>query len=617
MIGRVDYQPTTNTSIYGTYSFDNTNSSSPDVFNQKLVGSESRDQRVTLSLQHSFDPMLLNTITAGFSRAAETGNIDEPGSSSVPAYSNTSLGFLPGQNPGNITVTGILGAPGGIGASGGGLGWWTDPQLSDHVDWVKGRNDIRIGFSVEAIRDSFDFTVNPLGNWSFGSIQNLLTDVPSEFQSAVPGFGTYRRVVEKVFGLYIQDDFRLRSNLTLNFGLRYEPTTTMREVNGEAATLHSLTDPTVYTGNPLYRNPTLGDVVPRVGLAWDPTGSGKNSIRAGFGIFNVLPLPNLLAENLNHTVPFNQNAAVLNPPASSFPNAILPLLAGGVGTANYFGQDSSLAYNLQWNLNVQRQITSGMSVTVGYVGSRGVHLPLHFQDVDVVPPSRATIAPNGNLQFPTTGAIQLIDPSPAFNTALGMLWNGWSIYHSLQVNVSQRFSHGISFQGAYVWSKSIDIGSSEIDGAENQNEDPNPYFFLPNYNRGVSDWDIPQHLSLNFVWDVPSPKLKAPVPRFLASGWELGGIFTVQSGQPFSVEISTDQARIGNTSPHERPNYNAAGCSSGQVNPGNPDVYINLNCFSYPALGQLGNLGRNTLRSPDLQEFDFSVFKNHNLIGRE
>ena len=165
-----------------------------------------------------------------------------------------------------------------------------------------------------------------------------------------------------------------------------------------------------------------------------------------------------------------------------------------------------------------------MSVTVGYVGSRGVHLPLHFQDVDVVPPSRATIAPNGNLQFPTTGAIQLIDPSPAFNTALGMLWNGWSIYHSLQVNVSQRFSHGISFQGAYVWSKSIDIGSSEIDGAENQNEDPNPYFFLPNYNRGVSDWDIPQHLSLNFVWDVPSPKLKAPVPRFLASGWELGGI---------------------------------------------------------------------------------------------
>ena len=154
VIGRVDYQPSTNTSIYGAYSFDNTNSSSPDVFNQKLVGSQSRDQRVTLSLQHSFGPTLLNTISTGFSRAAETGNIDEPGSSNVPAYANTALGFFSGENPGNITVTGILGAPGGIGASGGGQGWWTDPQLSDHLDWVKGRNDIRIGFSVEAIRDS-------------------------------------------------------------------------------------------------------------------------------------------------------------------------------------------------------------------------------------------------------------------------------------------------------------------------------------------------------------------------------------------------------------------------------------------------------------------------------
>ena len=105
------------------------------------------------------------------------------------------------------------------------------------------------------------------------------------------------------------------------------------------------------------------------------------------------------------------------------------------------------------------------------------------------------------------------------------------------------------------------------------------------------------------------------VPRILLSGWELGGIYSLQSGMPFTAEISSDRANIGNISPHERPDYNAAGCSGGQVNPGNRNDYVNVNCFSFPKSGQLGNLGRNTLRSPGLNDFDFSVFKNQNLWG--
>src|SRR5260370_7324405 len=101
----------------------------------------------------------------------------------------------------------------------------------------------------------------------------------------------------------------------------------MSEVNGLAANLRNLTDAQITTGNPMYQNPTKRNFAPRVGLAWDPTGSGKTSVRSGFGMFNVLPLPNLLSGNLHHTVPFHLNPPVPNPPPSTFPNQILPLPA--------------------------------------------------------------------------------------------------------------------------------------------------------------------------------------------------------------------------------------------------------------------------------------------------
>jgi hypothetical protein len=615
-IGRIDYLLNTNTTIYGTYMFDTSHSSTPDAFNQKLVGDRARDQRVALSVQHVFSPTLLNTINAGLSRVVGTGNIDVPSSS--PLLNDRSLGYFPGQNPGTLTVAG-LDIPGGIGATGGDQLWWTVPQLNDNLVWVKGRNNIRIGFSVEAIRDNLDVGHNPLGDWQFNSIQEFLTDVPAVFGSAVPGLGTYRGAREKIFGVYFQDDLRLRSNLTVNLGVRYEPTTTMSEVNGLAANLRNLTDAQITTGNPMYQNPTKHNFAPRVGLAWDPTKSGKTSIRAGFGMFNVLPLPNLLSGNLHHTIPFNLNATVVNPPPSSFPNQILPLLGAGAGSGYYMEYNPPEAYKLQWNLNVERQLTSGLSVTAGYVGSRGVHLPIRYGDLDLVPPALVKTAPDGHLLFPTTGPIQRINPN--FPLIPATLWNGYSTYHSLQLNAAQRFSHGFSFQAVYVWSKNIDVGSSEVNQNDNFNNVDNPYGFNPNLERGVADWDVPHHLALNFVWDAPSLHSGMAASRFLLSGWELGGIFTAQSGEPFSAKIPADRARTGTAAGNnngQRPDYNAApGCSPNAVNQGNPDVYIKLQCFSFPALGQLGNLGRNTLRAPGLEDFDFSLFKNHNLAGEK
>jgi len=628
VIGRIDYVPTSKSTIHGTYMFDRSNATAPDSVGLKNIGDVTRDQRVTLSWQYSLTPTILNTVNTGFTREVAEGNIDVPGSGTVPIYSDPSRGFYPNQPPGVFTIgdlaPGTVGngsaVPGGVGSTGGDQIWWTDPQVSDNLGWVKGRNDIRMGFSLEAIRDNLSVGRFPLGDWEFDSVQTFLTNTsPSLFSATVPGSDPYRSLREKIFGLYIQDDIRVRSNLTLNVGVRYEPTTTYNVLNGLASDFTFLTDATIHTGNPYFQNPTHKNFTPRVGLAWDPTGSGKTSVRAAFGMFNVLPLPNLLSGNMNHTIPFYNLINVRNPPASTnFPLApALPLQPSGY----YMEQNPHEAYKLQWNLDVQRQITNSLSVTVAYVGARGVHLPMRYGDINLVPPSQVFIAADGHISFPAVpkGASPVVI-NPNQNLSIpATMWNGDSFYHALQINVIQRISHGLSFQAAYAWARGIDNGSSEVNNADNFNTADNPYPFYPRLNRGFADWDVPQHLAFNFDWLAPSPHLSMVAPRFLLSGWELGGIYTVQSGMPFSVQSTrTDTANTGvHGGASERPDYVAGpGCTPGAVNPGSVSTYINVNCFAPPAPNELGNVGRNSLRGPGLNDFDFSVFKNHNVKER-
>src|SRR5262249_51579621 len=147
----------------------------------------------------------------------------------------------------------------------------------------KGRNNIRIGFSVEAIRDNIVEPLAPAGTWTFSTLQQFLTVQPFSYTSSTADTNPYRGLRSKIFGAYIQDDFRFRPNLTLNLGVRYEPSTVVSEVNNLVAYLHNLAEPNVTIGNPVYRNPTLRNFAPRVGLAWDPSGNGKTAVRAGFG----------------------------------------------------------------------------------------------------------------------------------------------------------------------------------------------------------------------------------------------------------------------------------------------------------------------------------------------
>jgi hypothetical protein len=286
-------------------------------------------------------------------------------------------------------------------------------------------------------------------------------------------------------------------------------------------------------------------------------------------------------------------------------------------------QNPSPAYKLQWNFNVQRQFGRGLSITAGYVGARGIHLSVTSDDTDEVPLSRVTKTADGHLLFPSTRPIQTINPN--FSQIRTLQWLGYSTYHGLQLNVAEKMSQGITIQGAFAWSKSIDIGSVEYSTSELLNGMDNPYSFLPNLQRGVSDFDVPLRFSANFLWDAPSPKTKMLLPRFLLGGWEVSGIFTAQSGTPFSMRIPLDRAGTGSsiagssTGAGQRPDFvPGPGCSSpNSATGGDPATFINMNCFAFPAAGTIGNLGRNAMRGPGLQDLDFSLFKNHNLLGEK
>src|SRR5882672_1123602 len=263
--GRMDYQLGANTSLFGSYTFDNADKTTPDAFVLKLTGTHTRNNRVIVSLQHSFTPAVLNTVRMGLMRSVEISGQDSNPAS--PIMSDLSLGFVPGKTMGSFTVNG-LNSPSGFGASAGDKYWYTSPQFGDDLAWVKGRHNVRVGFSLEAIRHNPYSPSAPNGVWQFSSVADFLTGNNAvQFSADYPGTNLYRGFREKIFGMYVQDDFRARPNLTFNLGVRYEPTTTIKEVHNQVAILPTMDAAQPRIGNGFYKNPTLRNFSPRVGLA--------------------------------------------------------------------------------------------------------------------------------------------------------------------------------------------------------------------------------------------------------------------------------------------------------------------------------------------------------------
>jgi hypothetical protein len=455
--------------------------------------------------------------------------------------------------------------------------------------------------------------------------------MPDTFAANLGETGIPRNMRQTIFGAYLADDLRLLPNLTVNLGLRYEMSTVPSEIHGRIASLRNLTDSTLHTGNPYFSNPTLRNFEPRFGFSWDPFKTGKTALRGGFGMFDVLPLPYETQNLTLFAAPFYLLGTIGGLPPGAFPNAFNLISATDPKTlrVNYIQQNPSRNYVMEWNLNVQRQVSESVAVMIGYTGSRGVHQPFRVEDMNIPLPDFTL--PQGYIWSP---AAQGNPVNGTFGQIEGLMWIASSSYHSLQAQIKKNMSHGLQAQASFTWGRSIDTSSAGSIGDNFHNSVSSLPFFSTKLNRGPSDFNVGRNLVANFEWEIPSPKSLTGAGEWALSGWQLGGIFEASSGVPFSVIISGDPLLLGNTDPFGRPSrLNGPGCDH-PVNPGNPFNYIKIECFGLPqqppgvpagvcqpfaadpnnpptsCANLLGNSGRNQLNGPGLINFDVSLFKN-------
>ena len=629
---RVDHQFSSKDIFSGTFLFDKTQLSNPDPLNNETFFNSNSRPFVSLEETHIFSPQLTNSVRFGFSRN-QADILTAPGAN--PLATDTALGSIPGKAAPFISVPGISTFFGGVDGFPNFTFGWNSFQGYDDAFLTRGTHSLKFGFAVERMQSNNLFHFFDNGNFVFPSLSAFLTNQPIVFSATIPASATSRGIRETLFGGYIQDDWRARPNLTLNLGLRYEMTTIPTEVMGKQASLKSMTASQINVGAPYFnQNPTTKNFEPRIGFAWDPFGGGKTSIRGGFGLFDVLPLPYELLIISSASAPVAQNLTITSLQTGDFPttaynrsvqNCPLPSLA--CYRTAFIDPNPHRSYVTEWNLNVQREIAPQTSVTLAYVGSRGVHLPFRTDDADIVLP---TLTPAGYLwpSNSTQGAGIGTRVNPNVGRIDRLAFGADSYYDSLQVGVERKLSHGLQMQSSFTWGKSIDTGSSTIAGDQFSNSPSSlPFYFDARLRRGQSDFNLGKNLVVSGTWEIPGFKSKSGFTGWAVNGWQLGGVLQASSGAPFTVLVGGDPLGLNNTDPFAYPDrITGSGCHSG-VNPGNPNNYIKLQCFSMPPsqgtttggapiYTLLGNSGRNPLNGPGLVNLDFSLFKNSHITER-
>ena len=325
---KVDHSLTVRDNLAFSWSTDNGSTATPDALNSIFVDNRLWRNTASVNATHIFNPRVVNVLHAGMNRVTARGLATSPGNN--PAASDPSLGILPGRDAPALTVPGLTAFSGGIGGLATTDFWFTNFQVYDDLSVQKGKHAIKGGVEFIRYRYNAQVAADPNGGYAFDSLSGFLTnDKLSAFyadvyysggQARPSGTGFPERGFrQNVAGTYVQDNYRWLPNLTLNLGLRYEMASVPGEVHGLISNLRDIHGTNLNVGHELFQNPTHRNFEPRVGLAWAPAADGKTSIRAGFGVFDVLPLIYEIAMLEAYSGPFSSLVTVINPPAGSFP----------------------------------------------------------------------------------------------------------------------------------------------------------------------------------------------------------------------------------------------------------------------------------------------------------
>lgn len=639
---RVDHKISANDNIFATYQADSATGTQPDPANDVLVGNTTGRSYIAIEETHIFNSQLINSARVGLNRSLHTAQ----GMSAInPLANNLALGENPGADNPQIDVPPYISIQPGLNQIERLNFYQNSYQAYDDVFLTKGIHSLKMGFAFERVQLNAADPA-PAGEIAFGTLgdpanNGFLTNSPIVLFAPVPSQPfIHFNFRSSIFGGYVQDDLRLRPTLTLNLGLRYEMSTVPSEIHGHLSALHSpygQTFANTIVGNSVFSNPTYHNFEPRLGFAWDPSGSGKTSIRGGFAVFDVLPLPYLLGQFATNTAPFTENGTANNLPQGSFPTGAFDILAAqalnntGLRVA-YIQPHPKRNYVMQWNLSVQHELAPNLMGMVAYVGSRGVHMIFRADDINTTLPINGSNPPYLWPLPPPPGTPPNV-LSPAIGRMDTLQWNNDSYFDGLEAQVEKRMSHGFQVQGSYTWSRAIDGGDGSIASDSFVNSIPSLFFFLPKYRRAPADFNITHNLTVNYLWDIPARSSWQGPLSWVARGWQLGGIMQIRSGMPFTPLIGGDPLGLGNSSPFAYPDRITGGTCSTPVNPGNPTNYIKTQCFTLPVAtpsiaslcvpfapngvtapgtcsNLLGNGGRNEIYGPGLVDFDFSVVKD-------
>ncbi len=608
--GRIDHRFSDSDSLFGSYVIDDSIQTQATVphFTADLPN---RSQYVSLEESHIFSPIWLNTAHMGFNRSkailsptcdATALALDfVPGSGLCPRFTASGFTLPTAQFGPRIFILNSF-------------------QPSDTISWARGDHQLKFGFSMEHFQLNGRSAISPGGNYGFSGLQNFLLGNMTFFESPKPGVNSWKGLRQNLFALFANDTMKVRSDLTVNLGVRYEFITSPTEVHNYIANIDTPTSPASRTGGALFANPSLKNFSPRIGMAWSPGASQKTALRAGFGIFYEQLVHSTWMDGGFQVPPYWYEGRFTGTAATPvpFPNAYSVVQSGTVPFPSSFifttDGHPPQPLVLQYNLSVQQQLPGQIVVQAAYVGSGGRHIERHVDNA--APP---TIL-NGSYFFPA-GSARL---NPNFAEVRFLRFDTTTSYHSLQMSARRRFAQGIAFQLSYTWAKSLDDQS----GAQGQGDTPNDSYFAtllvaPKFDRGRSSYDARQNFVANFTADLPfgpgklaGRNLTGAAAKLLG-GWQAQGVLTLQTGLTTGALLSFDNARMASTRFSQRPNL-ASSCSKSSGVLGTPNQfpnavaapYLNPACFSLAPAGFLGNLGRNAFDGPGLAALDFSLIKS-------
>lgn len=638
ILNRFNYSPTQpTTGNYGQMRTDYTLSNSDNMFVRYTIQDSEltqptnipefgsirtgRAQFLTLSETHIFSPKLLNTLRISYSRTKDGGiNTFEP--------AGPDISFVPGLGMGQLVVGGLT----SIGPAS------TNPlsakqnifAYADDAIYTLGAHSMKFGTLINRYQQYSLTSTQARGQINFAGIPQFQAGGPLVSYTAVTPGSTLDRSWEfSTFGFYLQDDYRVNSNFTLNLGLRYEFHTDFNETRGKGSALRDRIHDAQFTVGPLFRNPSKKNFSPRLGFAWDATGDGKTAVRGGFALLYDVAIGIGGAIITTTALPPFATTSAINNPAT----LVLPLTFTGttVGkTTRPMEWNVSNPHLLQYNFTVERQLPSNMALTAAYAGTRGKHLVFRYEGNPTTP----QILPDGR-KFWRAGLGRADRANPNWDSMELKDTAGSSWYDSLQLTFQKKATKGLQLQATYTWSKALDMTQSQITEAGAGGDAPPPDPLNLRLEKAPMRSDVAHNMRLSTIYRLPELASKNAMVGKLVNGWQVSGLFSLQSGYAFNPSITANRSRSiagvgtfgGNSDrPDIAPGRNnenitkgkSTGCTTSDRNQpiaagtplGSPDLYFDICAFTLQPEGFLGTVGRNVLRGPGLANMDLSLSKD-------